>query len=82
MSIYSKQDEEKWVHLVMPSAEVLTRIQRAEAQAGVVLPLNPETGEIFCATCHNPHEFKGGSVAEQPNHRLRANDICQVCHEK
>ena len=35
-----------------------------------------------CATCHDPHEFKGGPVAEQPEHRLRADNICQVCHEK
>lgn len=73
---------EGWVHLVEPSADVFGAIERWQAATGSSLPLSPYDGEIYCATCHDPHEFKGGPVAEQPAHRLRANDICQVCHEK
>jgi hypothetical protein len=82
MFSYSKQEEDRWVHLVAPTPEVLAQMQQSEADIGVALPLDPRNGEIFCATCHDPHEFKGGPVTEQPKHRLRANDICQVCHEK
>lgn len=83
-SIYSVNSTaaDEWVHLVTPSDEILTNIRQSEREEGIVLPLNPVNGEIFCATCHDPHEFKGGPVAQQPAHRLRADDICQACHEK
>ena len=81
-NMFSGRQNEGWVHLVEPSSEVVAKMREVEAKQGIRLPLHPETGEIFCATCHNPHEFKGGPVAEQPKHRLRADDICQVCHEK
>jgi hypothetical protein len=73
---------EGWVHLVKPSADVFGKIEKWQATTGSSLPLSPYDGEIYCATCHNPHEFKGGPVAERPAHRLRADNICQVCHEK
>jgi hypothetical protein len=73
---------EGWVHLVRPSADVFGKIERWQAATGSRLPLSPYNGEIYCATCHDPHEFKGGPVAGQPEHRLRAEDICQVCHDK
>lgn len=79
---YSRQEEDEWVHLVAPSQEVITNMRQAEQANGVVLPLSPANGEIYCGTCHDPHEFKSGPVAEQPQHRLRANDMCQACHEK
>jgi hypothetical protein len=73
---------EGWVHLIRPSVDVFGKIERWQAATGASLPLSPYNGEIYCATCHNPHEFKGGPVAQQPKHRLRADDICQACHEK
>ena len=40
----------------------------------------------FCATCHNPHDFKlggeHGSQERATESRLRINDICQACHDK
>lgn len=84
--IYTKQQQDEWVHLVAPSQDVLTHMRNAEQAKGVVLPLNPQNGEVFCATCHNPHEFKvggeHGSEERAIEHRLRVHDICQVCHEK
>ena len=73
---------EGWTHLVKPSLDVLGKIERWQATTGASLPLSPYNGEIYCGTCHNPHEFKGGPVAQQPEQRLRADDICQACHEK
>lgn len=81
-NLFSRDQSNEWVHLTVPSSEVAGNMREIEAKLGIRLPLQPETNEIFCATCHNPHEFKGVPVAEQPAHRLRANDICQVCHEK
>ena len=62
--------------------EAMAKMREVEAKQGIRLPLHPETGEISCATCHDPHEFKGGPVSQQPEHRLRADDVCQVCHDK
>ena len=75
-----------WVHLVVPSADVLGRMRASEASTGVTLPLGPESGAIHCATCHDPHAFGGqpGSVgtSEPPEHLLRQDNICQACHDK
>jgi hypothetical protein len=73
---------EGWVHLVRPSIDVFGKIERWQAATGTNMPLSPNNGEIYCATCHDPHEFEGGPAAQQPEHRLRAVDICQACHEK
>jgi hypothetical protein len=73
---------EGWVHLAKPSTEVLGKMQRWEAATGMTLPLSPYNGEIYCATCHNPHEFEGGPAAQQHEYRLRTDDVCQACHEK
>jgi hypothetical protein len=81
-NLFAREQSDEWVHFTVASPEVAANMRDAEANLGIRLPLHPETGEIYCATCHDPHEFKGGPVAQQPKHRLRANDICQVCHEK
>jgi hypothetical protein len=81
-NLFSRDHSDEWVHFAVPSPNIAAKMRESEAKLGIRLPLHPETGEINCATCHDPHEFKGGPVSEQPEHRLRANDICQVCHEK
>ena len=82
---YSSIDE-GWIHLVEPSEEIRENIRKSQAETGIRLPLNPLNGEVFCATCHNPHDFKvGGEHGSQvagANARLRINDICQACHDK
>lgn len=76
----------EWVHLVAPSDKVLKKMRESKAETGIELPLSPVNGEVFCATCHNPHDFKVGSErgSQGPNmkHRLRVNSICQACHDK
>jgi len=78
MSFAASQAPEEWVHLVAPSAEVLGNMRDSQSETGVGLPLNPLNGEVFCATCHDPHE--AGEPALK--HRLRVDDICQACHDK
>jgi len=81
-NMFSGGSSDEWVHLVVPSAEVSMNMQEFEAETGVVLPLLAETGEIYCSTCHNQHGFMSDSADRQPEHRLRADDICQACHDK
>jgi nitrate/TMAO reductase-like tetraheme cytochrome c subunit len=86
MSFGKSAANEEWVHLVQPSAEVLENMRASQAETGIELPLNPLNGEVFCATCHNPHDFKiggeHGSQESEMKHGLRLNDICQACHDK
>jgi hypothetical protein len=79
---YSRQDKDEWVHLVAPSQDVIENMRRAEQANGIDLPLSPTHGEIYCGTCHDPHEYSGSPDADQVEHRLRVNEICQACHEK
>ena len=80
------RDAEEWVHFVQPSSEVLENMRKAQDETGIGLPLNPLNGEVFCATCHNPHDFKfggeHGSQEHDAKNRLRMNNICQACHDK
>ena len=75
-------------HLVLPPKEIKQRMQRAARQQGIILPLEPKTGRIFCATCHNPHE-RGIQYRPEADKgadgykRLRrgAVEICRNCHD-
>ena len=74
-------------HLVIPPKKIKQRMERAAKQQGIILPLEPETGRIFCATCHNPHE-RGIQYRPEADKgadgykRLRrgAVEICRNCH--
>jgi predicted CXXCH cytochrome family protein len=85
-SFGASESTEDWEHLVAPSEAVLANMRKAEAETGVVLPLSPVNGEVFCGTCHNQHGFMLGegaaSTQGRPHHRLRTREICQVCHDK
>jgi hypothetical protein len=86
MSFGAYEKAAGWVHLTTPSDEVLENLTKFGAETGVSLPLSPINGEVFCATCHNPHDFKiggeHGSQGDQIRHRLRVQNICEACHEK
>jgi len=73
-----------WAHLVAPPPAMLARI-RAAAAAGLSLPLEPGTGKIGCATCHNPHDVDipdyRQAVDRNVGHKLRREEICGVCHD-
>ena len=85
-SAAASERNDEWVHFVKPSETVLENMREAQAETGIGLPLDPHDGEIFCATCHNPHDFKvggeHGSESPAAADKLRTDNICQVCHDK
>ncbi len=74
-------------HLTRPSPDMRQRMQRMAQRNGIILPLDPSTGKIYCATCHNPHAAgvvtnaaaASGAGADK---RLRMKKICLNCHDK
>lgn len=74
-------------HLVKPSDNIEKRLKKMTKKNHIIFPLEPETGKIFCASCHNVHE-KG--VIKDPEKakgadsrkRLRVQKICSYCHLK
>ena len=74
-----------WDHLAIPSIAMRGNMDRAEAAQGIKFPIDPNTAEIHCATCHNPHHesLEGYPVAKTPGvkARLRIANNCQACHD-
>ena len=72
-------------HLVAPSPSVAKYMQQTETKSDVKLPLDPTTGRIFCGTCHDSHERGVLRIThpqdEDVEHRLRAKEICTMCHD-
>jgi cytochrome c peroxidase len=75
-------------HLVEPTKVIALNRQLAMKEVYTSLPLDPGTGKVTCATCHNPHEkgvIKGrGDWGADSVRRLRSEglEICQYCHRK
>ena len=75
-------------HLVEPPKEKHLNLRLIQKDVPAYVPLEPETGRIFCATCHNPHErgviYGRGDWGADYVNRLRTYglDICQYCHRK
>jgi predicted CXXCH cytochrome family protein len=74
-------------HLRVPSARVAQRLERMQRVNQVALPLDPNTGKVFCATCHNPHARGVVKVAAAARgagekDRLRMPEMCGNCHDK
>lgn len=69
---------EGWIHLVRPSGDVLARMEASRTATPVTLPLSPYNDEVYCATCHDPHAYRGPTT----DHLLRQDKICQACHDK
>lgn len=75
-------------HIVVPPQEMLTEIEASEKKYVVILPLFK--GEIFCGTCHNPHDKgiikrEGASKGSGVEHRLRLEgsfELCIACHSE
>ncbi len=87
----SRSDSAGPNHLIVPPPEVLKRLKAVEKSKDMVLPLDPATGRIFCATCHNPHERgvqrqRRADRGADGYQRLRSSGsnqmICQSCHDK
>lgn len=74
-------------HLVVPPDRIKKQMQRMAKKNGIILPLDPTTGKVFCATCHNPHEkgvlkIAAADKGADSNKRLRMQEICNNCHTK
>ncbi len=77
-------------HIRFPSVKVLRVYNATERTRDYVLPLEPDTGKVFCATCHNPHErgIQKSAKADRgadDKQRLRADGtgvLCMNCHGK
>ena len=74
-------------HLGNLRQDQLDRLEQRSKEYNILFPLEPETGRIYCATCHNPHEkgvIKNAAAAAGADERkrLRTDNICPVCHVK
>jgi predicted CXXCH cytochrome family protein len=74
-------------HLIPITDEKRNTLDSIQKETNVILPLEPETNRIYCATCHEPHEigvFAGDNMKLTKLHknRLRVSDICRYCHDK
>lgn len=76
-------------HWIKPPDNILKNIEISLKETPIILPLEPKTGKIFCATCHNPHE-RGLLIGKADrgadyDRRLRSAGgtiICQYCHRR
>lgn len=85
MAIFSKGKPPE--HLVVPNEWISKQMVLMSRENNVTLPLEPGTGAIYCATCHDPHEK--GIIKEKSavrgageKNRLRLNKICTHCHKR
>lgn len=75
-------------HWIKPPEAIAKNIEKALKEIEIILPLEPKTGKIFCATCHNPHErgvlLGRADKGADADWRLRSGGgpICQYCHWK
>lgn len=73
-------------HLVQPSREVASRMKLMSKKNGIVLPLAPGSGKIFCGTCHNPHQkgvlMNAAARGAGSKNQLRMQQMCANCHDK
>ena len=73
-------------HLVRPPPGIARYMETMAERNGIILPLEDNSGEIYCATCHNPHARgvirnpRAARGADAPK-RLRARSLCENCHD-
>ncbi len=81
------KDRKNPEHLSVPPVQMRKQMQRMAVKNGIILPLDPTTGKVYCATCHNPHErglIKNTAAAKgaDSDKRLRMKKLCTNCHDK
>ncbi|MDH5631640.1 MAG: hypothetical protein OEZ10_01450 [Gammaproteobacteria bacterium] len=84
---FSGRNKEGPNHLVKMPEAMAKRFRKKTQELAIRMPLEPETGNVYCGTCHNAHE-RGvinnlpGVTGADSEHRLRHPAMCPVCHEK
>jgi len=75
-------------HWIKPPEAIAKTIEKSVKAFDTIMPFEPKTDKIFCATCHNPHE-RGlliGKADKGADYewRLRSGGgpICLYCHGK
>ena len=85
-SLFGSNNRQPPNHLVLPSENVQEKIDDTLKHSSFILPTEPESGKIFCGSCHNPHA-KGvitnekAAAGAESKHRLRTSNICEQCHD-
>lgn len=74
-------------HLIAITDEKKKTLDTMKVKTGIYMPLEPDSGRIYCGTCHEAHQpgvFKGEEKTSLngTKKRLRANTICTYCHDK
>lgn len=73
-------------HWIVPPDYIAKNMAISLEKNFTILPLEPKSGKIFCATCHNPHErgllIGKADVGADSHKRWRSGDypICIYCH--
>jgi predicted CXXCH cytochrome family protein len=72
-------------HLVKASDMVLLQMKFMLPKEKMYVPLEPGTGRVHCATCHNVHQKgvlknKVKSMGADSEHKVRRKDMCKICH--
>jgi hypothetical protein len=76
------------IHWIKPPEYIAKNMKISIDQYKIYLPVEPKTGKIFCATCHNPHErgllIGKADYGADYDRRLRSagRPICNYCHRR
>lgn len=81
---FSKK-KEKPNHLTVASDLVKIQMKYMSSKEKFYLPLEPKTGKVHCATCHNVHQKgiiknKMRAKGADSDKKLRRKKICILCH--
>lgn len=84
-----EEDGSPIFHTGKPQKDMVEKIRSSEKEKDAILPLALVTGNIFCGTCHNPHELgvqrrHQADVGADSHKRLRISRqnsrLCLGCH--
>ncbi len=73
-------------HLVKASDLVLLQMKASLPKEKLYVPLEPKTGKVHCATCHNVHQKgviqdKIKAIGADSPKKLRKEKMCGICHQ-
>ncbi len=72
-------------HIIKASVGIRQYMEQTVRDLNVYLPLEPQTGRIYCATCHYSHQsgiVKSERVALGADSQAFVRSTCDYCHDK